>query len=296
MIGLVARQFESRFDMNGIRCLGLATLVASTSVFATEPPIDFYFANEAMGMQHEAATAQWFAKCANGGEFARFADGYAPDARMALDERKSQGAKFDEMEFTRIATDTWRKANAALPQGPLRICVDMARVADTFTRDRMGGIVGVTAGHGRIILRIHPDAAWQSVLPYALAHEMHHSYWAEHHYDPAKPFTLADYMVFEGRADYFAGTLFNHPAPWTTALSDDDYAATWRELSKTLGATDGARLRAAMFGSPQAGIPMWAGYSIGHDLVAKRMSHAPALDLKAMTAAPASEFMPPVVP
>jgi hypothetical protein len=282
--------------MNGIRRLWLTTLVLGTQAFAADPSPDFYFANNAMWMQPEAAAAQWFAECLKGGEFADFAKGYAPDARMSLEERKSQDAKFDKVEFVRIATDAWRKANAALPQGPLQLCVDLARGADTFTRDLMGGIVAVTAGHGRIILHIHPDANWQAVLPYALAHEMHHSYWAEHHFDPAKPFTLADYMVFEGRADYFAGTLFTHPAPWTTALSAADYATAWRKLSKELVATDGSTLRAAMFGSSQAGIPMWAGYSIGYHLVAERMAHGSTLDLKAMTAAPASEFMPQVVP
>jgi hypothetical protein len=64
------------------------------------------------------------------------------------------------------------------------------------------------------------------------------------------------------------------------ALDATEYAATWRTLSKELGTTDWTTLRAAMFGSPQAGLPMWAGY------------RAPKLDLRAMTAAPASEFMP----
>lgn len=47
-----------------------------------------------------------------------------------------------------------------------------------------------------------------------------------------------------------------------------------------------------MFGAPQAGIPAWAGYSIGYRLVSERMAREPALDLEAMTAAPASAFIP----
>jgi hypothetical protein len=282
--------------MNGFHCLCLTTLVLGTRAFAAEQTIDFYFTNDSMIEDHAAAAAQWLTHCVERGEFASVAENYAPEAQMKLDERKSQAAKFEKAEFVRIATNAWRTANAALPQGPLRVCVDLARANDTFTRDLMGGIVGVTAGHGRVILRIHPDANWQAVLPYALAHEMHHSYWAENYLDPAKPFTLADYMVFEGRADYFAGTLFPHPAPWTAALSAEDYAVAWHGLSRDLGATDGPKLRAAMFGSPQAGIPTWAGYRIGYRLVSERMAHAPPLDLKEMTAAPASQFMPRIVP
>jgi hypothetical protein len=283
--------------MDGIGILLFAALVQATPASTTEPSIDFYFTHDAvLERGGAAATTQWTAHCLDGGEFAEVARGYAPDLRMGADERKAQSAKFDRSEFVRIATDAWRRANAALPQGPIRVCVDMARAADAFTRDGMGGVAGVTAGHGRIILRIHPDADWQAALPYALAHEMHHSYWAAHHFDPARPFTLADYMVLEGRADYFAGTLFAYAAPWTAALDAAAYAVAWRALSKDLNATEWPTLQAAMFGSPQAGIPAWAGYSIGYRLVSERMGREPKLDIPAMTSAPPSEFIPAPTP
>lgn len=278
--------------MDGISVLLLAALVQGTPASAT-PTIDFYFTNDAvLERGAPAATAQWTEQCVAGGEFARVAGSYAPDPRTSADARRAQAAKFDRPEFERLATDAWRRANAALPQGPLRLCVDLAAATDAFTRDVMGGIAGVTAGHGRIILRIHPDANWRAALPYALAHEMHHSYWLQHHFDPKKPFTLADYMVLEGRADYLAGTLFAHAAPWTAALDAAAYDTAWRALSKQLNTTDWGTLQGAMFGSPQGGIPAWAGYRIGYRLVSERMARAPTLDVKAMTAAPASEFMP----
>jgi uncharacterized protein YjaZ len=76
------------------------------------------------------------------------------------------------------------------------------------------------------------------------------------------------------------------------ALDAAAYDMAWRTLSKQLQATDWGVLQAAMFGSPQAGIPAWAGYTIGYRLVSERMARAPKLDLKTMTAAPASEFIP----
>lgn len=259
-----------------------------------EPRVDFYFTHDVLLERGDVAvvTAQWEATCVTGGEFADFATSYAPDPRVSARERGAQAAKFDRSAFVRIATDAWRRANTSLPQGPMLICVDLAPVADTFTRDAMGGVAAVTAGQGRIILRIHPDADWQASLPYTLAHEMHHSYWLQHHFVPEEAFTLADYLVLEGRADYFAGSLFEHLAPWTMALDAAAYDATWRMVSRNLDATDWATLQASMFGGPQAGIPMWAGYTIGYRLVFERMARGPALDLKAMTAAPASEFMP----
>ena len=278
--------------MHGLGVL-LAAWMQAAPVVAAAPSIEFHFTyEEVLQRGLSAATGRWAAECVAGGEFAEVAKAYGPDPRMGVEERKAQIAKFDRSEFVRIATDAWSKANAALPQGPLRVCVDLAATGDVFTRDRMRGVSAVTAGRGRITLRIHPDADWRAAVPYGLAHEMHHSYWVQHHYDPAKPFTLADYLMLEGRADYFASRLFTFRAPWIAALDGDAYADAWRALSKSLNSTEWGTLQAAMFGAPQAGIPAWAGYSIGYRLVTERMAREPALDLKAMTASPASAFIP----
>jgi Predicted Zn-dependent protease (DUF2268) len=279
--------------MTRIHLMLLAALLQSSTAFSAGTSIDFYFSNDALLERDGAAAIQeWTERCVAGGEFAEFAALYAPDLKMSVAERKAQLAKFDRAEAVRIATDAWREANAALPQGSLLVCIDLAHPADDFTRSLMGGISAVTAGRGRIILRVHPDANWKSVLPYVLAHEMHHSYWLENHFDASAPFTLADYLVFEGRADYFAGRLFTHRAPWTTALDADAYSSTWLAMSKDLGTTEWQKLQAFMFGSQPAAIPMWAGYSVGYRLVSERMAQEPRLDLKAMTSAPASAFVP----
>jgi hypothetical protein len=279
--------------MTRIHLVLLAALMQGSTASSADSSIDFYFANDALLERDGAAAIQeWTERCVAGGEFAEFAASYAPDLKMSVAERKAQATKFDRAEAVRLATDAWRKANAALPQGSLRVCIDLAHPADDFTRSLMGGISAVTAGRGRIILRVHPDADWKSVLPYVLAHEMHHSYWLHNDFDAKAPFTLADYLVFEGRADYFAGTLFTHRAPWTTALDSDAYASTWLAMSKELSTTEWEKLQAFMFGSRESAIPMWAGYSVGYRLVSERMAQEPRLDLKAMTSAPASVFMP----
>jgi hypothetical protein len=280
--------------MKSIRYLLLAAILQTATVTAADSTIEFYFTNDEFLQQTDsvATLKQWNERCIMGGEFAEFAASYAPDPQMGIAEREAQAAKFDRSKAVQLATDAWRAANAALPQGPMRVCIDLARPVDEFTRTIMGGVSGVTAGRGRIILRVHPDADWQAALPYALAHEMHHSYWVHHHFNANAPFTLADYLVLEGRADYFAGTLFNYRAPWTAALDASSYTTTWRAISTDLSSTDWQKLQGAMFGSRQLGIPNWAGYSIGFRLVSERMTKTPKLDLRTMTAAPASEFMP----
>jgi hypothetical protein len=138
--------------MDKISILLFAALVQGPPVPAATQPIDFYFTNDAVLERGAAAArAEWAAQCVAGGEFADVAGSYAPDPRMGVDARKAQAAKFDRTEFERLATDAWRQANSALPQGPLRVCVDLAAATDAFTRDVMGGVAGVTAGRGRII-------------------------------------------------------------------------------------------------------------------------------------------------
>jgi acyl-CoA thioesterase-1 len=277
---------EAQADMLDNAWPAIAPLLAAPAA-TPGPALELQFIDSAQ------AVADWSADCVAGGEFAAIAARSAPDPGIDEQQRKALAAGLGETEFARIAHAAWEKANAALPQGPVHVCVDFAPPSDAFTRDRMGGVAGVTAGHGRILLKVSPDADWESALPYALAHEMHHSYWAQHYFDAGRAFTLADYMVFEGRADYFAGTLFPRSAPWTHALDAAAYASAWNTIATELDATDPQVLMAGMFGSTQAGIPAWAGYSIGYRLVGERMAREPKLDLAAMSAAPAMEFMPP---
>ena len=291
--------------MTKVRMLLATTLALSGLAHASDEPVEFYFANDLVLQQvaagkdpaeaQLAATAEFTRHCLAGAQLAMLAEGYKPDPAMPLEERKAQAAKFDSTRFEQIARAGWARAQAALPQQPVHVCVDVARSDDGFTRDRMGGLMAVTAGSGRIAIKVHPDADWAKLLPYLMAHELHHSYWIQQHFDPARPFTLADYLVLEGRADYFASQLQAHPAPWIHALDDAGHATAWKNFSPLLDATDQPTLMGAMFGNPNAGIPMWAGYSIGYRLVSERMAKEPTLDFAAMTAAPASEFMPDAV-
>jgi len=228
--------------MTKVRMLLATSLALSGLAHASEERVEFYFANDLILQQvaagkspaeaHLAATAGFTAHCLAGAQLAMLAESYKPDQSMPIEERKAQASKFDGRQFERVARDGWTKAQAALPQQPVRICVDVARSDDSFTRDRMGGLMAVTAGSGRIAIKVHPDADWAKLLPYLMAHELHHSYWIQQHFDPAKPFTLADYLVLEGRADYFASQLQTHHAPWVHALDDAGHAAGARHAAE----------------------------------------------------------------
>lgn len=241
----------------------------------------------------ETLGEHWVAQCSQGGQFAALAATFAPSPALSATERESLPKRFDRTRFEKLATAAWRKANAVLPQAALNLCVELVDAHSTFIDKAMRGVGGLTAGSGKIMLKGSVDADWARMLPYALAHELHHSFWASHYFDPGKPFTLADYLIFEGRADYFAHSLYPDTlAPWDLALTDRQFATLWPRLRGDMGSTDFAKMRAVMFGDPRHHIPQWAGYSIGYRLVNQRMQHKPTMDISAMTASPASAFLP----
>jgi uncharacterized protein YjaZ len=258
-------------------------------------PIRFHYTNDLMlaAQDAPAASRQWFADCAAGGQFAFLAANYAPDPGIPREQREADARRFDRAAFERIAQQSYDRVVSELPQVPLDLCVDFTRDDDAFVRDRMGGVMALTAGSGKLIVKLHPDADWQSLLPYVLGHELQHSYWAQHHFDPARHFTLGDYLVFEGRADNFAMHAFGkHPAPWIDALDATQYAAVMQRFQAQFGDSSPQVLRGSMFGNPADGIPAWAGYTVGYRLVAKKIADDRLVDWQAISAMPAGEFLP----
>jgi len=274
--------------------LAFALLFASASTHAAAP-IHFYYTNDQVlaAKDADAAGKEWFAACVEGGEFAQLATRYAPDPQITREQREADARKFDRAAFERIAQASYDRVVEELPQKPLTLCVDFTRADDAFARDRMGGVMALTAGSGKLIVKIHPDADWQVLLPYVLGHELQHSYWAQYHFDASKPFTLGDYLVFEGRADNFAMHAFGkHPAPWTDALDPGQYEKILQQFDPLFGESSPQVLAASMFGNPQAGIPLWAGYTVGYRLVAKKIADEHPGDWRQISALPAAQFLP----
>lgn len=272
-----------------------AALLPATA-FAQQP-VDFHYTNrqllDAPADAADATSKAWFARCAEGGEFAMLAPGYGPDPRMTREEREAAEKKFDRKKFEAIAQRAYDRVLQDLPQGKLTLCVDFTRPGDSFARDQMRGVMALTAGSGRIVIKLHPDSDWATLLPYVLAHELHHSYWAKTQFDPNKPFTLGDYLVFEGRADNFAKHAFgDHPAPWIDALTDEQYQSTLKSFAPLYGDSTPQVLMGSMFGNPAAGIPQWAGYTVGYRLVSEKISRDKLTDWSAITALPATDFLP----
>ncbi len=133
--------------------------------------------------------------------------------------------------------------------------------------DGMSGIMGLTAGSKQIILTIEPDIlGWENMLEYAVAHEFNHAYWTNVNFGKLAKWTLLDYLVFEGRGDYFAHLLYPEViAPWTMALTENQKSELWEKIKPNLQSEDMSYQIEVMFGSRK--YPISGGYSLGYDIV-----------------------------
>lgn len=131
----------------------------------------------------------------------------------------------------------------------------------------MKGVIGMTAGSTQILLTVEPDVpGWQKMLEYAVAHEFSHAYWTRTRFNETAPWTLLDYLVFEGKADHLAQHYYpDVVAPWTQALTAKQTSELWTRIQPELASQDFDRQVAVMFGAH--GFPTWGGYTLGFDIV-----------------------------
>jgi len=139
--------------------------------------------------------------------------------------------------------------------------------------EAMTGIMGLTAGSKQIILTIEPDIlGWENMLEYVVAHEYNHAYWTNVNFGKSFKWTLLHYLVFEGRADYFAHLLYpNVVAPWTIALTENQKSDLWNKIKPNLQSEDISYEMEVMFGSRN--YPVWGGYSVGYDIVVTALTN-----------------------
>ncbi len=93
-------------------------------------------------------------------------------------------------------------------------------------------------------------------------------------------------MLLEGRADAFARLLYpDMHAPWTLALSPEEEAAFWKHVQPYLHRqyTDMTFYMDFMFGLKE-GLPGWAGYKVGFQIVQAYLRRHPGSPVTEWTA------------
>lgn len=132
----------------------------------------------------------------------------------------------------------------------------------------MKGVLGMTAGSKQILLVINPLLnGWTEMLPYNVAHGFSDTYWTKMNFNKSVPFTLLDYMVYEGSGDSYAHLLYPDViCPWTIVLSADAENQLWERIKGQLNNTNIAFQYEVMFGLRNQ-YPLWGGFTLGYHIV-----------------------------
>jgi uncharacterized protein (TIGR02145 family) len=181
-----------------------------------------------------------------------------------------------------------QRASAALP-GAERTTVCIQAVALNRAMEHMRGVGGVSLG-GRIKIFVHPTIAGFARVEYTAAHEYHHEV-ARLALAPGWSSNPLEAIIAEGKADTFAVRLFPvlRP-PHTDPLTPDERRRSWEALQRQLSAPSEKFREDFMFGLAE-GMPRWAGYRLGFEMVNEYLEAHPDLSAQAWTRLPAREFL-----
>ena len=181
-----------------------------------------------------------------------------------------------------------KRASAALPGAEgTTACIQV--VALNRAMEQMRGVGGVSLG-GRIKIFVHPTIGGFARVEYTAAHEYHHEV-ARMHLPSGWSYDPLEAMIAEGKADAFAVRLF--PAlrpPHTDPFTPDERRRTWEAFQQQLNAPTGTFREDFMFGLAE-GMPQWAGYRLGFEMVNAYLESHPDLSVQAWTLLPAHEFL-----
>jgi uncharacterized protein YjaZ len=170
-------------------------------------------------------------------------------------------------DVVRVAKEALEKITSALP-GPDTKIIFMPTnpvMHDLFSKYNVC-INAITVGSGKIIVQIDPTfPQWREMLPRVIAHEYHHSVWMARHWKNAD-FSVLEYLIFEGRADAFAASLYsNVTSPWTAMINREQERFVWKKIEPELFERGRGKINAVLLADPE--IPAGSVYTIGFNII-----------------------------
>jgi uncharacterized protein YjaZ len=139
-----------------------------------------------------------------------------------------------------------------------------------------------------ILIQIAPSFLEED-LKYTVAHEYHHTVYKEMNADVW--YTLLENALVEGKADTFAKTIYpNVDVPWSEPLADKDNQKVWQIFTENLDSTDSTLVQGFTDGNPYYGIPQWATYKIGNQVMQSFLEENPNLSIEEWTKMPESDI------
>jgi uncharacterized protein YjaZ len=184
--------------------------------------------------------------------------------------------------------EAWQRAAHALDQGRAAFAAYADRIslgtivfglylADMSAAPQARGYTGFGGIPGWIMTVYGtPDEYNLQRVEAATVHELHHNILGV--VQPRNMLTIAvgEYMVMEGLAESFAAELYgvDKIGPWITEFDDSNLAQTKEVFRQGLSVSGFDAVRRYIFGDPGAGLPLYAGYTIGYRVVQAYLARA----------------------
>lgn len=232
--------------------------------------------------------APYWQEIAEGGEFVYLAHQAAQPITQidALARATKALMDYDLQSVIEIAIEAAAK-QLLVPK--VNVTMMASDPANNFIHTQMNGVNGYAPGNGNIWLQIDPSAPnWVDWIATTVAHEYHHSAWIAKHY---KPFDLATYLIFEGRAESFVRMIYPDKVnSWTLPLSPEQEQDYWQQIHPHLSSNDWGIMSKFIFGNRES-VPQWAGYRFGFKLVQAYIAEHPDLCVAEWTALDAHQII-----
>lgn len=182
------------------------------------------------------------------------------------------------------------RINALLSGPETTISVTHMKSGDLIPEDGTYGFTSPLTGRITAAFGTVPQVSIKKVVtfwfPRDLAHEVNHS--VRILTGPGFGATLLPQFISEGIATAFDQAAFpGPPDPWAHALTPAQECALWKQAKPQLGSSGLYDLW--MFGG--AGVPHWAGFTIGYHIVADYRSHHPNVTWAALTSTSAATIL-----
>lgn len=189
-----------------------------------------------------------------------------------------------------LADEVRSVAGAALTRHAARLEVDGVDVAVRVAPWTLPetGVLGYAPLPHFVDITLTPDNphfmnGWRTELAATLAHELHHvRRWR----GPGYGTTLLEALVSEGLAQHYEAGERGGLPPYASIPADLD--GLWHRAEAELDSTDYGH-PAWFFGSEAGGLPRWAGYALGYELV-RRFLVRRGGDAVTWADAPAGQF------
>ncbi|WP_044022275.1 DUF2268 domain-containing putative Zn-dependent protease [Bacillus sp. SG-1] len=192
--------------------------------------------------------------CFEGGEFYHMAGAVTEQIPHSLERITELNQKIEDSQYIGSIKDALVQSSDLLPSDiETNVCI--------FPNINTNNAGAVTVGAGKINVLYSPFYT-EDFLKTVIAHEYHHSVWAEK-FLATTPQSVLDNLVFEGKAVMFEKVVY--PDLEGTRVNDEYNKKYWAQIQDDLGKYDFNRSIEILFGGN--GLPQLYGYMEGYKMV-----------------------------